>query len=72
MRITYSAHARRRMNERNIVRGDVESVLSGRGAAYPSGRKRTETGRTPGGRVLRVVYTESEAQNFHIVSVVIP
>lgn len=60
------------MSLRHVTEDDIESVLSGRARAHPSPKKRTETGRTLGGVVLRVVYTEKTAQNFHIVSVVTP
>lgn len=72
MRITYSSHARRRMKERNVTQPDVESVMSRRARTYPSSKKRTETGRTLGGKSLKVVYTEEKRENFHIVTVVIP
>lgn len=72
MNVTYSRHARIRMRERNVTTDDVESVMAGRGAAHPSSRKRTQTGRMLSGRTIRVVYTETKAEEFHVVSVVIP
>lgn len=69
MNVTFSGHARKRMNERNVTREDIEHVLSGRGSAHPSPRKRTQRGRSLGGRSLEVVYTERTAGHFHIVTV---
>lgn len=69
MNVTLSTHARRRMNERNVTLEDIESVLSGRGPSGPSARKRTQRGRSLGGRRLEVVYTEQTAGHFHIVTV---
>lgn len=69
MDITFSGHARKRMNERNVYREDVENVLSGRGSEHPSPRKRTIRGRSLGGKRLEVVYTEAAAGQFHIVTV---
>ncbi|WP_407690117.1 DUF4258 domain-containing protein [Rubrobacter aplysinae] len=69
MRISLSSHARRRMNERNVSLEDIENVLSGRGRSHPSQRKRTQRGRSLGGRALEVVYTESMTGQFHIVTV---
>lgn len=69
MRITLSGHARKRMRERNISREDVQHVLSDRGQAHPSVRKRVLRGRSVGGRRLEVVYTEGTAEQFHIVTV---
>lgn len=69
MNVTYSSHARRRMNQRNVIPEDVENVLSGRGVAHPSPKKRTQHGRSLGGRRLEVVYTEEAAGHFHIVTV---
>jgi hypothetical protein len=69
MRISLSGHARRRMNERNVSLRDIENVLSSRVRNHPSHRKRTQHGRSLGGRALEVVYTESVKENFHIVTV---
>lgn len=69
MRITLSNHARKRMRERNISREDVEHVLAGRGATHPSPRKRTRRGRSLSGMRIEVVYTEVQAEQFHIVTV---
>lgn len=69
MQITYSAHARRRMAERSISERDIEHVLSGRGHQHPSTRKRSLRGRTLGGTLVEVVYTEARAGQFHIVTV---
>lgn len=69
MQITLSGHARRRMAERNVSQEDIENVLSGRGSSGPSPRKRTQRGRSLGGRSLEVVYTEETAGRFHIVTV---
>lgn len=69
MRITLSGHARKRMRERNVSFGDIEHELSGRGPEHPGSRKRTIRGRSLGGRRLEVVYTEAQADQFHIVTV---
>lgn len=69
MTITYSLHARERMDERNVYEEDVEHVLAGRGREHPSPRKRTQWGRSLGGRPLGIVYTEGEADRFHVVTV---
>lgn len=69
MDITFSGHARKRMNERNVTREDVENVLSKRGPDHPSPKKRTARGRSLGGKRLEVVYTENAARQFHIVTV---
>jgi hypothetical protein len=72
MNVTLSAHARRRMNERNVTLEDIEQVLSplpGRGREHPSARKRIQRGRSLGGRRLEVVYTEQTVGHFHIVTV---
>lgn len=69
MNVTFSGHARKRMNERNVFREDIENVLLARGPAHPSSRKRTQRGRSLGGKRLEVVYTEGTAGHFHIVTV---
>jgi hypothetical protein len=69
MRVTLSEHARKRMRERNVSREDIEHVLSSRGSAHPSPRKRTLRGHSLGGVRLEVVYTEARASEFHIVTV---
>lgn len=69
MQITLSHHARRRMRERNVSVEDIEHVLSGRGPAHPSRKKRKVRGRDLRGRRLEVVYTEATAGRFHIVTV---
>lgn len=69
MRITLSGHARQRMRERNVSREDIEAVMSSRGVAHPSAKKRTQRGRDRSGRRLEVVYTEVEKERFHIVTV---
>jgi hypothetical protein len=69
LRITLSGHARKRMRERNVTREDIEAVLSGRGPAHPSPKKRTLRGRDRGGRRLEVVYTEARPEQFHVVTV---
>lgn len=69
MHITLSNHARKRMQERNVTQEDIEHVLSDRGPAHPSSKKRTLRGRDRGGRRLEVVYTEVRSEQFHIVTV---
>lgn len=69
MQITYSAHARKRMRERNISESDIYHLLPSRSREHPSPRKRTLRGRTLGGTLVEVVYTEARAGQFHIVTV---
>ena len=69
MNITFSGHARQRMNERNVTIEDVENVLSDRGPGHPGAKKRTQRGRSLGGKRLEVVYTEKVAGYFHVVTV---
>jgi hypothetical protein len=57
------------MEQRNVSWDDIENVLSGRGPAGPSARKRTQRGRSLGVRRLEVVYTEETAGHFHTVTV---
>lgn len=69
MRITLSGHARKRMRERNVSVADVRHVMSGRGRQHPSARKHTQSGRSPAGARLEVVYTEPTTLHFHVVTV---
>lgn len=57
------------MRQRNVTLEDIEHVLSARGPGHPSPRKRTQRGRSLGGQRLEVVYTEVQADQFHIVTV---
>lgn len=69
MRITLSGHARKRMRERNVSVADIRHVMSGRGHQHPSAKKRTQSGRSPAGVRLEVVYTEPTTLHFHVVTV---
>jgi hypothetical protein len=72
MRITLSYHARQRLWEKGLTRADVRNVLEKRAATHPSQKKRTEKGRALSGERIHVVYTEANAGEFRIVSVVTP
>jgi hypothetical protein len=48
---------------------DIRHVLLNRASTHPSRRKRVERGRALNGERLEVVYTETTAGSFHIVSV---
>lgn len=69
MRVTFSGHARGRMEERRVSREDIEHALASRGREHPSPKKRTHRGRDRGGRRLEVVYTEVRSGHFHIVTI---
>ena len=73
MYITYSNHARKRMRERNVSGQDVYHVMATliakRSSQHPSARKRTTRGNTLRGTRVEVVYTETESQRFHIVTI---
>jgi uncharacterized DUF497 family protein len=60
------------MRERGVTMADVRNVLSGRGPAHPSARKRVQAGRGVGGARLEVVYTEATTGEFRVVSVRTP
>lgn len=69
MNITFSGHARQRMDERNVTAEDIENVLSNLGPGHPSTKKQTQRGRSLGGKRLEVVYTEGTVGHFHVVTV---
>ncbi|MBA2624035.1 MAG: DUF4258 domain-containing protein [Acidimicrobiia bacterium] len=57
-RIKLSNHARKRMRQRNIPRGQIMRTLNEPERAYPSGDTKVAERSTEAGNVIQVIYVE--------------